>query len=160
MIDKNFPRLPLISADFYTTRYQGLNEDLRESSKLKSLAKSLDWDFDLERIEDEFLNQNKVIVITNPELRIVHATSNIFQMNGYKASEIIGESPKIFQGEKTSKNTRNKIAKAIKSGKGFDATLINYKKDKSLYKCWITALPVKNQKGEVVNFIAFEKAVA
>ncbi|NKI31380.1 PAS domain-containing protein [Croceivirga thetidis] len=160
MIDKNLPRFPLISADFYTTRYQGLNEELKESTKLKSLAKSLDWDFDLERIEEEFLNQNKVILVTNPQLHIVHATSNIFQMNGYKASEIIGQSPKIFQGEKTSKSIRSRIAKAIKSNKGFDETLINYKKDQSLYKCWITGFPVKNKKGEVVNFIAFEKAVA
>lgn len=160
MIKSNIPTYPLISGDFYASSFDLLNNKLKEAVKLKSLAEKMKWNLDIDEIEEEFTRKDNVILITNPNLQIVHATENIFDMNGYLPSEIIGKSPKIFQGEKTSKAIRKRIAEAIQKQIPFEEIVVNYKKDKSIYKCWIKGVPVKNQKGKVVNFIAFEKEVA
>ena len=81
-------------------------------------------------------------------------------MNGYHPSEIIGRTPKIFQGKGTSKSALTEIREAISAKRPFEATVVKYRKDGSPYKCWIKGTPVKNAIGEVVNFVAFEREVA
>ncbi len=160
MVHSDFTSFPLVSLDFYAARFQSLCEEIRETAKLKSMASEMQWDIDFDVVEQEFRNEKKVVIVTTPEVKIVHATPNIFEMNGYHPSEIIGKSPKMFQGEKTSKSTQKRIAKAIGQKVPFEATLINYRKDQSRYTCAIKALPITNKQGKVVNFIAFEKEIA
>ncbi|MEN1785297.1 MAG: histidine kinase, partial [Bacteroidota bacterium] len=68
--------------------------------------------------------------------------------------------PKIFQGEETCENTAAEIKQAVIDRKPFDTVILNYRKDGSTYKCWIKGAPIRNVKGDVVNFIAFEREVA
>ena len=160
MVNFELTSLPIISGDFYASGFHELNKKLKEASKLKAIASHMQWNFDMDLVEEEIIAKDKVVLVTSPQLKIVHATNNIFDMNGYKPHELIGKTPRIFQGEQTSQATRKRIAAAITNQVGFDETVVNYKKDKSLYRCWITAMPIKNKKGKIVNFIAFEKEVA
>ena len=109
-------------------------------------------------LDNTLLWENKVIVITDCNLRIIHATQNIFDMSGYKPQEVIGKKPDIFQGEKTTSEERNVIRIAVDAQKPFDTIITNYKKDGTMYKCHIEAYPVFNRRGECVNFIAVENA--
>ena len=106
------------------------------------------------------VEKKQVIVVTDAQLNIVHATHNIYGMNGYNTDEILGKKPKMFQGKATCKETTKYIAKAVKAKKSFEAVLVNYRKDGSSYKCWIKGEPIWNNKGKVVNFIAYERKVA
>lgn len=80
-------------------------------------------------------------------------------MNGYTQQEVMGKSPKIFQGEKTENEVRVSISMAVKIKKSFTAILTNYKKDGSVYRCSIEAFPVLNKKNIVTHFIAFENTI-
>ena len=66
----------------------------------------------------------------------------------------------MFQGKLTCRETANKIGNAVKNKMAFEATILNYRKDGSTYNCWIKGAPIKDNKGNVVNFIAFEREVA
>lgn len=126
---------------------------------IKAIAVSKKWN-DSSFIEKEVLEEKHVVVITDAQLNIVHASQSIFDMNGYRPEEIIGKKPKMFQGEKTCKKTVSEIRNAIKEEIPFEATVLNYRKDGSTYNCWIKGIPLRNAKGELVNFIAFERQVA
>ncbi|MGB2759075.1 MAG: PAS domain-containing protein, partial [Maribacter stanieri] len=78
----------------------------------------------------------------------------------YHPEEIIGKSPKMFQGNLTSKSTLKIVSDAVKQKNSFEVTVVNYRKDGSTYNCWIQGQPVFDLKGDIVNFIAFEKEVA
>ena len=160
MINSTTPHFPLLSGDFYTTGFDALCGNLIETKKLKVLAEKMKWETDFNTIEEQILEKNHVVIVTDTRLKIVHATANIQKMNGYLPEEVLGKSPKLFQGEKTSLDARNRISQAIQKQVAFEEVLINYRKDKSEYNCWIKGLPIKNNKGKVVNFIAFEKLVA
>lgn len=106
----------------------------------------------------EIVHQTKQeIIITNVKQEIVFATQGIYSMNGYHPYEIIGKSPKIFQGKLTSEENKNTIRVAIQNRQPFKEILINYRKDGSTYLCEINAFPKFNKKGELINYIAFEK---
>jgi len=155
----NIFSLPLVSWDFYASHHHRVCRESADVGHLKKLAQINKWaspvEFDKRLLDDKY-----VIVVTDSQLKIVHATRNMLEMNGYLPHEVIGKRPKMFQGKNTCKETSKKIGNAIKKHKVFEAVLLNYRKDGSTYKCWIKGEPIHNTSGEVVNFIAYEKEVA
>ena len=97
------------------------------------------------------------VIITNTHFEIVFATEGVYQMNGYHPSELIGKSPRIFQGELTSQSVKDKIKAAMSQKIPFKEVLLNYKKDGSTYLCEIEAFPKFNERGTFLNYIAFER---
>jgi len=112
----------------------------------------------IERNVASLITPQHVMVVTNPQVRIVHATRNMTRMNGYSPDEIIGASPKIFQGPGTDANTSARIRQAIAERRPFEETVVNYYKDGRTYDCHIKAFPMFNAQGELMHFIAFETA--
>lgn len=154
-LNKNTKRTPLLSWNFYGDYVSQLHKTLNDEQQLAILANRNLWvvnDFESK------IDAETVVVVTCPNLKIVFATKNILRMNGYQPEEIIGKSPKIFQGAETCATTSGEIKEAIKNRQPFEKVVVNYRKDGSVYNCHIKSFPVYNQKGELTNFIAFEKA--
>ena len=151
--------LPICSWDLYAPFFDKICQASNDVFMLKNLAKSNKWSYG-ENFDEELLQKEHVVVVTDPQLRIVYATQNIRLMNGYRPEEILGKNPKMFQGVETCKETSRNIGIAVKNKEPFEAVVLNYRKDGSTYNCWIKAEPILNKSGEVVNFIAYEKEVA
>jgi PAS domain S-box-containing protein len=77
------------------------------------------------------------------------------KMNGYVEEEVIGRSPKMFQGH-SSVLTSSKI-RTIQLQQPFEQTVVNYNKNGEIYICLIKGFPVFNIKGKLSHFIAFER---
>ena len=151
--------LPLGSWDLFSSKYSKLCNGLEEINILKNLAITEKW-ADRSFFEKEILREEPIVVVTDSQLNIIHASETIYNMNGYRPKEIVGKKPKIFQGKDTCKKTASAIRHAIEKEEPFEATILNYRKDGSTYNCWIKGLPIHNTKGKLVNFIAFEREVA
>ncbi|WP_010519578.1 PAS domain-containing protein [Croceivirga radicis] len=151
--------IPVVAWDIYSLKYDKVKGGLEELQGIKEIATTNNWTSSF-NLPEEILDKEHVVVITDAQLRIVHATKNMKQMNGYDVAEVLGNKPKMFQGPDTCQETSNAIRSAIIEQKPFEATVLNYRKDKSTYKCWIKGLPIFNAEGLLVNFIAFEKEVA
>ena len=102
-------------------------------------------------------NEKKDIIVTDKNFKIIFATKSILAMTGYQPEEIIGKSPKIFQGVLTSEIAKDNIRKAITNKLPFKEVIVNYKKDGSTYLCEIEAIPKFDEKGEFLNYIALER---
>lgn len=150
--------MPLISWDIYAQYLFQTNVLLHDVHSLNKIANRNQWKSTWDYKKS--LQDETVIVVTDANLKIVFASQNIEAMNGYTAKEVIGNSPKMFQGLATDKFVSNEIRRAILDKKPFKKNVINYCKDGSLYKCQIKGYPIFNHKGEVINFIAFEKIAA
>jgi PAS domain S-box-containing protein len=151
--------LPLISWDFFALEFQKNSLLLKEASALEQRAKLERWKDPID-FREKLFPEEQVIVLTDPSLNIVHATANIYQMNGYTSAELLGKKPKIFQGKETCLKTSARISSAIRELRPFEEKILNYRKDGSSYTCWIMGQPVYNNAGELIHFIAFEKEVA
>lgn len=155
----NLKSLPLISWDVYGIYFDTLCKNYEDVIALRRLSEDNKWSYST-KYKEALLQKEQVILITDSQLKIVHATHNIVQMNGYLPNEVLGKRPKLFQGKGTSKETRGEIRVAIENRMPFEAVIMNYRKDGTSYKCWLRGEPIFDTSGELVNFIAYEKEVA
>lgn len=151
--------LPLMSWDIYGLYFDILCKNYDDVVSLLHLSEINRWSY-APNFNEALLQKEQVIVVTDTQQNIVHASHNIVHMNGYTPDEILGKRPKMFQGKETSVKTTGKIRKAIANRIPFEAVILNYRKDGSPYNCWLKGEPIFDTKGELVNFIAYEKEVA
>lgn len=147
---------PVFSWDFHQEFMKELKNSFLDVTKLKVMGSKNHWDYD--NLDWNTLLKDEVVIVTDSQLRIVFASKNIVKMNGYNEEEVIGKSPKMFQGQKTSEITSNEIRAAIELQQPFEKTVLNYKKNGDTYHCLIKGFPIFNTKGDLTHFIAFEKA--
>lgn len=148
-------KMPLVAWDLYSGFLNRLNQIITDQNQLKILARSNKWETDIDL--NKAIDADTVVVVTCTNLNIVFSTRNMVQMNGYQPEEVLGKSPKMFQGEATCRQTSKEISLAVKNQMPFEKTITNYCKDGSVYQCHIKGFPVFNRSGELTNFIAFEK---
>jgi PAS domain S-box-containing protein len=154
--DLRIKTLPVFSLDFHYEFLNELKDSFLDLYKLREIAKQSKWslqDWDLKtRLEEE------VIIVTDAKLKIVFASKNMVKMNGYLVAEVLGNSPKIFQGQATDRQVSNEINEAIQLQEPFEKTVLNYKKSGEIYYCLIKGFPIFDLKGKLSHYIAFEKA--
>ncbi|WP_163399844.1 PAS domain-containing protein [Flavobacterium fluviatile] len=148
--------VPVLSWDFH---YESINELKTFSSDLKRIKRiSNIFKWDLTNLDINERLKDEVVIITDPELKIIFASEGIAKMTGYTEKEVLGKFPKMFQGPLTSALVLKEIRIAIEKQIPFEKTLLNYKKNAETYDCHIHAFPVFNLKGDLSHFLAFEKA--
>jgi len=67
--------------------------------------------------------------LDEPGPRIVYVNEGVQRMTGYRPQEVLGKTPRIFQGPDTDKKALKRIRKALEAGKPINETLVNYGKD-------------------------------
>lgn len=155
--DLRIKSLPIFSLNFHYEFLKELKQSFFDLNSLKEIAcqnkwkLSSDWDINT-------AGKEEVIIVTDAKLTIVFASHNMVKMNGYLANEVVGKSPKMFQGKVTDRIISKEINSAIQSKQAFEKTVLNYKKNGDVYACLIKGYPVFNLKGQLTHYIAFEKA--
>ena len=153
--EMKFNSLPLMSWDVHMMNFTSITQLQKDILDLKKITDKLKMDVNP---VTELTKNDAVIVITNANLVIEYASSNMIMMSGYMPEEVIGNSPKMFQGEKTDPTLAKKIRNYVNNEEFFEATLLNYKKDRSEYNCHIKGYPVFDKEGTLVKYVAIEHA--
>lgn len=102
---------PVFSWDFHHEFLHELQHSFLDLNKLNSIAVQNKWDCD--NLDLKTRLKEEVIIVTDVKLTIVFASHNILKMSGYKAAEVLGKNPKMFQGQETNLVTLNEIRNAI-----------------------------------------------
>lgn len=150
--------MPLLSMDIFL---EGKNRKLalaQDARAVRRLAKQAGWQ-QVPDLELMLLGKEKVVIITDENQNIVFASSNLSRMTGYNVSEVLGKTPRIFQGAGTEAKTKFAIRKALGRLQPFHVVLTNYKKNGQPYRCEIEAFPMINKHHYPVHFIAFENSI-
>ncbi len=89
--------------------------------------------------------------------RIVYVNPAFERLMGYSAEEVIGQNPKILQGEGTDDKTRYKIRQAMRQHKGIRTEILNY--DKQGNELWldINLVPLYDEHGKLAYYAAIER---
>jgi PAS domain S-box-containing protein len=152
---------PLQSWDIFLEGRERRKDNAFDLSSIENLMDKFRWEQNsYDAIGNRLVWEGAIILITDAKLSILHATQNMGRLNGYKLQEVIGKTPKMFQGEKTEPEVRKSIRLALEKTQGFDVAITNYRKDGSLYRCNIQAHPLFNKNRELVNFVAFERELS
>jgi len=150
--------VPILAWDFHYEYVNELKAIFADLKRVNKISNQFTWNERNLQIEDRI--KEEVVVITDLDLQIVFASNGIKRMTGYSECEVLGKTPKIFQGPETCKTILKEIREAIQLQIPFEKTIQNYRKDGKIYQCKINGVPVFNLKGKLTHFIAFEKEVA
>lgn len=105
------------------------------------------------------------VLITDNQLdapggpHILFANPAFLEMTGYTMEEVIGRSPKLLQGPKTSRLVLDALKQALKKGEDFSAETVNYRKDGSEYHVRWSITPVRDAEGEVAYYASIQRDV-
>jgi PAS domain-containing protein len=151
-------KFPLKSFALYTDYFSiEMNNLDRENdiNAIREFGSKYNWNENLEHIfEDEDF---EAIVLTNKEQEIIWVNDGFKEMTGFNKSFALKKRPSFLQGEKTCDKTTDLIRKKIQLNEPFIGTVINYKRNKTPYKCEIKIFPLFSE--NTTHYIALEKAV-
>lgn len=97
--------------------------------------------------------------LSQPGPTILYANRSFARMSGYAAPEVIGLTPRILQGQGTSREGTRQVQRALRTEGRFLGCLQNYRKSGEAYLCEINVRAIRRLDGEPEAFIAFEREV-
>lgn len=103
------------------------------------------------------------IVITDANLldgvKILFANRVFCTTTGYTQEELIGKSPKLFQGKDSNHKILRELKGELLKGNDFVGQSVNYKKDGSSYIVKWSILPLKDKNANTIGYISFQKVI-
>ena len=97
--------------------------------------------------------------ITDPEGCIEYVNAKFIEVSGYSAEELIGSNPRVIKSGLTPPAVYEDMWKTIKSGADWHGIVRNRRKNGELYWESEVISPVKNERGEIVEFIAVKEDI-
>ncbi|WP_290792395.1 PAS domain-containing sensor histidine kinase [Flavihumibacter sp. UBA7668] len=116
-------------------------------------------------LESVVTNSGDAILITEaepfdePGPRILYVNEAFCRMTGYDAEEVIGKSPRILQGPKTSSTAIKNFSASLRNWQASQMTVINYAKSGREFWVDISVSPVMDDSGLITHWIAIQRDV-
>ena len=108
--------------------------------KIKQLIKSID--------------QTSVqIIITDKEHKIEYVNQKVCEVTGLELSELTGKDAILLNKYENDPEINSKIEACLRSGEVFRGELLALEKNKELRWELVSITPIKNDKGEITNFV-------
>ncbi|AGP79023.1 response regulator containing a CheY-like receiver domain and a GGDEF domain [Alteromonas mediterranea 615] len=92
--------------------------------------------------------------------KIFYANEALCRHTEYTLEELIGETPRIFQGTLTDKEATQRIRQALLEHRPCTETLLNYTKTGKPFWVQMNIFPLTNDYGEVTHFAAVQRDVS
>ncbi len=119
----------------------------------------------LRLLESVAVNANDAILITEaepidlPGPRILYANEAYLKMSGYTLEEIMGQTPRILQGDGTALEGRAAIRAALEKWRPIVIEIVNYKKDGTPFWVELSITPVANETGWFTHWVSVQRDV-
>ena len=151
---------PLASFDIHLTNFRKLNNQFITDNDISNLINILNASYWTSNITTRIFQKDyDALVLTDKKQKIVWVSGGFSNMTGYPKTFAIGKKPSFLQGQKTSLSVKKQIGFELKNNSTFNGSILNYKKNGSIYNCQISISPLYNSKREVKYFLAFEKEI-
>jgi PAS domain S-box-containing protein len=102
------------------------------------------------------------IVLTDPNQEdnpAVYVNDAYQEMSGYSANELLGRNLRYSQGPETAEEPVAELREAIDERLPTTVELRNYRKDGEMFWNRVTVAPVRDNDGELLNFVGFQQDV-
>ncbi len=144
-------KIPILNKSGKTTGLVGIGRDITEQKKayetIQKLSKSIEQSPSTIVIADVLGN----IEYVNPKFR---------EITGYTTEEVIGQNPRILQSGETPAEKYKELWDTISSGEVWRGEFRNRKKNGELFWEWVTMTSIKDNQGEITNYIAIKEDIS
>ena len=138
---------------------------IRMVGVLRDVTKRTEEVLRLNLLESVVENMGDAVIITKaqpldlPGPQMIYANPAFYELTGYTPEEILGQTPRILQGELSDRDELNKLKLSLKAETAFKLSTVNYKKNRE--PVWINGRinPIFDEKGKCVNWIGVQRDV-
>lgn len=115
---------------------------------------------DLRKISQAINQSSNSIVITDIEGKIEYINPKFTQVTGYGFDEVIGKSPNIVKSGYIADEIYKDLWNALKAGSKWGGEFLNKKKNGELFWESVLISPVKDEKGNITNYLAVKEDIS
>ena len=126
--------------NLFATIFQDITDRIQNEEELRKLVEAVS-------------QASEGIVVTDNEGKIIFANPAFENITGYLFDEIAGQTPRFLKSGQQDLLFYAKLWDTILSGSRWKGNIINKRKDGSLYTAECSISPVKNNDGDIVNFV-------
>ncbi|MDT0631735.1 PAS domain S-box protein [Rubrivirga sp. S365] len=94
-----------------------------------------------------------------PGPHILYANAAHRRIFGYDLDEVIGQSPRMFQGPATDRAVLDRIRRRLKAGEPVQAETVNYRQDGTPFVLEWEIAPVRDEGGQIVQWVGTQRDV-
>ena len=94
-----------------------------------------------------------------PGPRILYANEAHRRIFGYDVDEVVGQSPRMFQGPATDRAVLDRIRRRLDAGEAVQAETVNYRKDGTPFVLEWEIAPVRDDEGQIVQWVGTQRDV-
>ncbi|MEE4153973.1 MAG: PAS domain S-box protein [Erythrobacter sp.] len=141
--------------------------DHRDSSATGSsgVAMLKEWIGD-KRLSSIVLDQTSdSVLVTDADIhspegcKILFANEAICRLTGYERHELIGQTPRILQGEETDRTVLRRMKAALLAGGAATEEVLNYTKDGTPHWIEMQISPLMDETGEIVCYVSVQRDI-
>lgn len=137
-------------------------ESLYDAAGQPTLSRGTIQDITQQKLSDETINlyanvfrhSAEAIMITDRDNRIIAVNPALTALTGYAQEELLGEDPQILSSGLTSQQTYDEMWQALREKGYWQGEMTERRKNGETYPIWISASVIRNDEGELVNYVA------
>ena len=99
------------------------------------------------------------VIITDTEGTIEYVNPRFCEVTGYREDEVLGRNPRVLKSGAQAPAFYQSLWRAISAGRVWHGELCNRRRDGSLYWESATISPVRDDRGEIINFVAVKEDI-
>lgn len=101
-----------------------------------------------------FVNSAEAIVITDVNNNIMQVNRAFTQITGYNAEDAVGNNPRILKSGQHDREFYQKMWETLLSTGSWQGEVMDRRKSGEIYPKWLSLAVVRNEAGEITNYIA------
>ena len=125
----------------------------------------------IHRAQSEFLRAallslNEMVIVTEaeplgiPGPRIVMVSEAVETFTGYRTDELVGRTPRVFQGAGTDRAALDRVREALARRQRVQVELLNYRKDGSPFWVELDIAPIVDDTGRNTHWISVQRDIS
>ena len=119
----------------------------------------------LRLLESVVVTANDAVLITEaepidlPGPRIIYVNDAFTRMTGYSAAEVLGRTPRLLQGPRSSRATLDRLRAALTRWESITVEMCNYRKDGTEFWVEFSIVPVTNARGWYTHWVSVQRDI-
>ncbi len=138
-------KIPYLESSVGSSGMIGISRDLTRRMEMMQ---------EMRRLAVAVEQSSEAIMITDVEGIILYVNTAFESTTGYSAQDAVGQKPNLINSGTHDDDYMARLWKTISAGKTWEGRLTNRKKDGNLYEVEAVIYPIRDDRGELVNYVA------
>lgn len=132
---------------------------VRMIGTVQDITERKEAEFELKKLSMAIEHSVNILFITDVNGNIEYVNPLFEQTTGYSKEEAIGQTPRILASGEVPNSIYEELWRTVLSGKTWRSIIKNKKKTGGFYWCNAIISPIKNDRGEITNFLAVQEDI-